>query len=337
VFEEFAPSIRLIIESSRSFYKATQQQRAASALMKATKSLSQSSLDLQETLKKVMDEAQELMQADRSTLWLIDRDRDQLWTKDPINDVLQELRIPMGAGFAGQVATTGEPVIIPFDLYDDPNSQTSKDTDKKTGYRTCSILCMPVFNANSELIGVTQLINKKKQGDYPAYDPANYPEAPDCWRASFNRNDQEFMQAFNIQAGVALQNAKLFETVKQQEQMQRDILRSLSNGVISTDKKGNIIAANESAKKLLGLSDGDTLEGKAVSDLIKIDKADFTKWFATGLSGKDEKSRQQYYPDQLLHPYKGEEQHSINMSINTIADAKDAAMVSGCAGGDGRH
>jgi adenylate cyclase len=329
VFEEFAPSIRLIIESSRSFYKATQQQRAASALMKATKSLSQSSLDLQETLKKVMDEAQELMQADRSTLWLIDRDRDQLWTKIPINDVLQELRIPMGAGFAGQVATTGEPVIIPFDLYDDPNSQTSKDTDKKTGYRTCSILCMPVFNANSELIGVTQLINKKKQGDYPAYDPANYPEAPDCWRASFNRNDQEFMQAFNIQAGVALQNAKLFETVKQQEQMQRDILRSLSNGVISTDKKGNIIAANESAKKLLGLSDGDTLEGKAVSDLIKIDKADFTKWFATGLSGKDEKSRQQYYPDQLLHPYKGEEQHSINMSINTIADAKDAAMVSG--------
>jgi adenylate cyclase len=330
VFEEFAPSIRLIIESSRSFYKATQQQRAASALMKATKSLSQSSLDLQETLNKVMDEAQELMQADRSTLWLVDRDRDQLWTKIPINDALVELRIPMGAGFAGQVAVTGEPVIIPFDLYDNPNSQTSRETDQKTGYRTCSILCMPVFNADSELIGVTQLINKKKQGDYPPYDPAHYPEAPDCWRASFNRNDQEFMQAFNIQAGIALQNAKLFEMVKQQEQMQRDILRSLSNGVISTDKNGTIIAANESAKKLLGLDESDTtLEGKSVSDLIKLEKGDFTKWFDLGLGAKDEKSRQQYYPDQTLQPYQGVEQHSVNLSINTIADAKDSTKVSG--------
>ncbi|SRR5579883_3476323 len=329
VFEEFAPSIRLIIESSRSFYRATQQQRAASALMKATKSLSQSSLDLQETLKKVMDEAQELMQADRSTLWLVDRDRNQLWTKMPIGGELQEVRIPMGAGFAGQVATTGEPVIIPFDLYDNPNSQTSKETDKKTGYRTCSILCMPVFNADGELIGVTQLINKKKQGDYPSYDPTNYPEAPECWRASFNRNDQEFMQAFNIQAGVALQNAKLFETVKQQEQMQRDILRSLTNGVISTDKNGTIIAANESAKKLLGLSDDDTIEGRSVSDLIKLEKGDFQKWFAMGLEAKDDKSRQQYYPDQTLQPFKGEEQHSINLSVNTIADANDEARVLG--------
>jgi GAF domain-containing protein len=49
------------------------------------------------------------------------------------------------------------------------------------------------------------------------------------------------MEAFNIQAGVALQNAKLFDTVKQQEQMQRDILRSLSDGVISTDKEGSVI------------------------------------------------------------------------------------------------
>lgn len=329
VFEEFAPSIRLIIESSRSFYKATQQQRAASALMKATKSLSQSSLDLEETLQRVMDEAKDLMQADRSTLWLIDHDRDQLWTKIPTNGELKEVRIPLGAGFAGQVAMTGEPLLIPFDLYEHPNSQTSKETDKKLNYRTCSMLCMPVFNADGELIAVTQLVNKKRQGEYPPYDPANYPEAPEIWKASFNRNDQEFMQAFNIQAGVALQNAKLFETVKQQEQMQRDILRSLTNGVISTDKNGHIIAANESAKKLLGLTESDLLEGKAIQELIQIEKGDFPKWFDMALQARDDKSRQQYYPDQTLQPVRGEEQHSINLSINTIADANDREQVSG--------
>jgi adenylate cyclase len=329
VFRDFAPSIRLILESSRSFYKATQQQRAASALMKATKALSQSGLDLEETLGKVMDEAKELMQADRSTLWLLDRDRHQLWTKLPINGSLQEIRIPMDAGFAGQVAATGEPVLIPFDLYQQANAETAKGTDQKTGYRTCSMLCMPVFNAAGELIAVTQLINKRRQGEFPPYDPANYPEAPECWRASFNRNDQEFMKAFNIQAGVALQNAKLFATVKQQEQMQRDILRSLSNGVISTDNEGKIIAANESAKQLLGLGNQDSIEGQLVVDLIRLEKGEFSRWFQTALVARDEKSRQQYYPDQTLLPVHGEEQRSIHLSINTIADSNDGQKVSG--------
>jgi adenylate cyclase len=329
VFEDFAPSIRLILESSRSFYKATQQQRAASALMKATKALSQSSLDLEETLSKVMDEAKELMQADRSTLWLLDRDRHELWTKLPIDGKLQEIRISAGEGFAGQVAMSGEPVLIPFDLYNHPNSAKSKETDRKTGYRTCSMLCMPVFNANEELIAVTQLINKKKQGNFASYNPANYPEAPECWRASFNRNDQEFMKAFNIQAGVALQNAKLFATVKQQEQMQRDILRSLSNAVLSTDKDGNIIAANESAKALLGYSNDDRLEGKLLTDVVRIKEGDFSKWFTAALRAADEKCRQQYYPDQTLLPSVGVEQHSVHLSINSIADASDSSNVYG--------
>jgi adenylate cyclase len=330
VFDEFSPSIRLILESSRSFYKATQQQRAASALMNAVKSLSQSSLDLEDTLKRVMHEAKDLMQADRSTLWLLDEDRGELWTKLPVGDnTLKEFRIPRDAGFAGQVAQSGEPLLIPFDLYNHPGSETSKQTDKKTKYRTCSMLCMPVFNSNGKLIGVTQLVNKKRQGDFPTYDPEDWPNPPECWKASFNRNDQEFMQAFNIQAGVALQNAKLFETVKQQEQLQRDILRSLSNGVISTDKNGHVIAANESAKELLGLEAQDAIEGRFITDLIQIEQGEFSKWFGAALEAKDEKYRQQYYPDQTLKPAKGEEQHSINLSINTIADANDSCRVSG--------
>lgn len=337
VFEEFAPSIRLILESSRSFYVATQKQRAADALMKANQALSQSSLDLEETLKRVMDEAKKLMNADRSTLWLIDHEKEQLWTKIPIGGELKELRIPRTAGFAGMVAESGEPLMIPFDLYEDPRSAVSQQTDQKTGYRTCSMLCMPVFNADNELIGVTQLINKKKQGELPEYNPATWPEAPECWKASFNRTDLEFMQIFNIQAGVALQNAKLFDEVKQQQQMQRDILRSLSNGVLSTDKAGYVIAANESAKKLLGLNENEKVEGKAAWDLVKIcgkeglkqeDDNKFYSWFQGALEAVEEKKRQQYYPDQVLQSIK-EEKHSVNLSINTILDVNDTNKVRG--------
>lgn len=328
VFREFAPSIRLILESSKSFYAATQRQRAAAALMNAVNALSQSSLDLEDTLKRVMDQAQELMNADRSTLWLIDEEKDQLWTKIPIAGQLQEIRIPRTAGFAGIVAQSGDPLLIPFDVYDDPRAETAKRTDEKSGYRTCSMLCMPVFNADHKLIGVTQLINKKKQGEFPAYNPKDWPQAPEQWKASFNSNDREFMKAFNIQAGVALQNAKLFAEVKQQEQRQKDMLHALTNGVISTDKKGNIVATNPSAQKLLGVSEAELAEGQSLRELINLEKGDFAKWFDLALSPEGDQDRQQYYPDQVLIAKTGEQQ-SINLSINSMTDAIDPTQVNG--------
>jgi class 3 adenylate cyclase/GAF domain-containing protein len=329
VFREFAPSISLILESSKSFYAATQRQRAGEALMKAVDSLSKSSLDLEDTLKKVMDQAKELMNADRSTLWLIDNDKNQLWTKIPINGKLIEIRIAKDEGFAGMVATSGEPLLIPFDVYDDPRSVTAQQTDKKTGYRTSSLLCMPVFNADNELIGVTQLINKKKQGEYPPYNPKDWPKAPEQWKASFNRNDLEFMRAFNIQAGVALQNAKLFDTVKQEQQRQKDILRSLSNGVISTDKVGKVIATNESARDLLGIGQTEVLAGCSVKDLIGFKEGDFSKWLDVALSPSDSKDYQQYYPDQTLLPRGDLPPQSINLSINSMIDVCDPKKVNG--------
>ncbi|WP_088240377.1 GAF domain-containing protein [Calothrix rhizosoleniae] len=329
LFQEFAPSIRLILESSRSFYVATQKQRAAAALMKAIKSLSQSSLDLEDTLKRVMDEAKELMNADRSTLWLIDSDHQELWTKITQNDgSRKELRVPIGKGFVGQVANSQTTLNIGFDLYDHADSDTAKQIDKQNGYRTCSLLCMPVFNADQELIGITQLVNKRKKGNFSNYNPADWPKAPECFQASFDRNDEEFMEAFNIQAGVALQNAKLFATVKQQEQMQRDILRSLANGVISTDKTGYVVAANESAKSLLGLSSQERLEGQLISNLIHIKEGNFSQWCTDALKADESTCHEQYYPDRTLLS-NTEEQRSINLSINTIADARDQTQVRG--------
>ncbi|HIK32107.1 MAG TPA: GAF domain-containing protein [Oscillatoriales cyanobacterium M59_W2019_021] len=328
VFIDFAPSIRLILESSKSFYRATQKQRAAAALMSAVNSLSKASLDLEDTLKRVMDEAKALMNADRSTLWLIDEEKDQLWTKVQLADgTPKELRIPRTAGFAGMVAQSGEPLLIPFDAYDDPRSQTARQTDKETGYRTCSLLCMPVFNADKKLIGVTQLVNKTKPGEHPPYDPKNYPHAPEQWKASFTRTDQEFMEAFNIQAGIALQNAKLFATVKQQEQRQKDILRSLTNGVISTDKSGHIIAANDSAMQLLGISTNP--EGLCLRDMVHLKTGNFAEWFDAALHPKEDKDRQQYYPNQELCLSENGIAQSINLTINSMADVADPTQVNG--------
>jgi adenylate cyclase len=201
-------------------------------LLKAISSLEQS-LDLEKTLQSVMEEARDLMSADRSTLWLIDETTNELWSKVKSGDgkTMIDLRIPADRGIVGYVATTGQTLNIP-DAYQDPRFDPA--SDKRTGYRTRNILCMPVFDSSSKLIAVTQLINKKQ--------------------GSFNSSDEEFMRAFNIQAGIALENAQLFENVLVEKQYQKDILQSLSDAVISTDLEGRVVTINDAALELAGLS-----------------------------------------------------------------------------------
>jgi adenylate cyclase len=330
VFTEFAPSIRLIIAYCKSFDAATQRQRAETALREAVRNISQSSLDLDDTLKRVMNQAKELMNADRSTMWLIDEDKDEIWTKIPNKEgTLIEIRISRTAGFAGIVAQSGEPLLIPFDFYDDdPRANNPRYIDEKTGYRTCSMLCMPVFNSDYKLIGVTQLVNKKRKGEFPPYNRADWPIAPEQWKASFDRNDLEFMRAFNIQAGVALQNAMLFSEVKQQAEINQDLVRALPNAVISTDKKGNIITANDRAKQLLGASDAEIKEGVFLGDLIKLENEHFSQWLDAALSPASDRDREQYYCDRVLLPLQGEPQ-TIDLSINSIASAIDHTKING--------
>ncbi|MDG2615679.1 GAF domain-containing protein [Thermoleptolyngbya sichuanensis XZ-Cy5] len=234
-FRNFAHSIGVILESCNSFYMAARNQRGATALLNATTLLAQS-LDLEKTLQAVMDEARKLMRADRSTLFLLDRDRHELWSKVPTADRKQllEIRIPMNRGIVGFVASTGQVVNVE-NAYEDPRFDPT--TDRQTGYKTRTILSMPVFNSAGKLIGVTQLINK--------------------YQGSFTRSDEEFMQAFNTQAGIALENAQLFERVLLEKQYQKDILQSLSDAVISTDLQGNVVTINDAALGLLGCSTGD--------------------------------------------------------------------------------
>ncbi|PZO43166.1 MAG: adenylate/guanylate cyclase domain-containing protein [Shackletoniella antarctica] len=242
-FKEFAESLGVILESCNSFYVAARNQKGVAALLKAISSLEQS-LDLEKTLQSVMGEARQLMQADRSTLWLIDEDSGELWSKVKSGDgkSLVELRIPSDTGIVGHVATTGELLNI-VDAYQDP--RFNPDADKRTGYLTRTILCMPVFDSGGRLIAVTQLINKAQ--------------------GTFTTSDEAFMRAFNIQAGVALENAKLFESVLVEKQYQKDILQSLSDAVISTDMEGRIVTINDAALELIGCPE-DTDHSRTIRD-----------------------------------------------------------------------
>jgi GAF domain-containing protein len=225
--------IRRILESCQSCYKATKKLRATAALAEATRSLDQINLDTKAILQRVMNTAKKLMNADRSTLWLVDNDRGDLWTELPGKG---ELRCAVGVGFTGQVAQTREPMIIPYDLYEHPSAGNSKKTDEQTRYRTCSLLCMPVLSPDGELLGVTQLVNKRKSGDFGEYNKDEWPAVPDFFKASFDKNDRQSMQVFNERVGVVLQFVKTHETLKQLAQIEPkeaiyNALAVLSNSV----------------------------------------------------------------------------------------------------------
>lgn len=149
-----------------------------------------SSLDLDRLLALIMEKVRELMQADRATLFLVSEDGTELWSKILDGGESQEIRLTVGEGIAGWVASSGEVVNI-ADAYIDERFQPA--VDLRSGYRTKSILCVAMRDTTGEITGVMQLLNKE---DGP-----------------FLGEDEELLRALSGQAAVSIENAKLYHSV----------------------------------------------------------------------------------------------------------------------------
>ena len=159
---------------------------------------------------------------------------------------------------------------------------------------------MPVYNSENELIGVTQLINKLN--------------------GTFVRSDEEYMKIFNAQAGIALQNARLFDDIQKLQQYQKDMLQSLSDAVIATDEYGGITTINNAAKTILGL-EHEVAEKTPIWDVVN--HASIKGWVEKTI----ESGENQYFPDQALTPKesgdgKKKEERNVNITLNPLKDSK---------------
>ncbi|GIW43080.1 MAG: hypothetical protein KatS3mg077_0362 [Candidatus Binatia bacterium] len=109
----------------------------------------------------------QMTNADRATLFLLDAERGELWSKVARDGGRPlEIRIPASAGIAGHVISTGCLLNV-ADAYDDPRFH--RGVDERTGYRTRSVLCVPIFSRKNEVVGVIQLLNKR-DGTFDAAD-----------------------------------------------------------------------------------------------------------------------------------------------------------------------
>lgn len=103
----------------------------------------------------VADLGRSIVLADRCSLWLIDEDRGELWTK--VAHGVDELRIPLSAGFVGYSVRTGESLLVE-DAYQD--ERFDRRSDEKTHYRTAAVMTVPLRNSAGKIMGVFQAINK---------------------------------------------------------------------------------------------------------------------------------------------------------------------------------
>ncbi len=157
--------------------------------LEVTNAISQE-LKIGPLLRRVMDAVTTILDADRSTLFLYDEKTQELWSHVAQGIGVSEIRFPSHLGIAGSVFTEHETINIP-DAYADDRFNPS--VDKKTGYCTRSILCMPVFSKTGEAIGVIQVLNKKG--------------------GPFRSIDEDRLRAFSSHISIAIENAKLFEEV----------------------------------------------------------------------------------------------------------------------------
>jgi len=145
----------------------------------------------------IMDEVTRLMNAERSTFYIVDEERGELWSKIAQKAEILEIRLKIGTGIAGTVAKTGKIINIE-DAYND--SRFDPSTDKKTGYHTRSILCMPIFEPTTEkktkpaIIGVLQVLNKID--------------------GVFTKSDEDLLSSIASQVAISIINSRLYTALE---------------------------------------------------------------------------------------------------------------------------
>mmetsp|Transcript_29245 Transcript_29245/g.34443 ORF Transcript_29245/g.34443 Transcript_29245/m.34443 type:complete len:1163 (+) Transcript_29245:81-3569(+) len=203
------------INSSSNLMTNIDLQRTVDSLMQ-TSVLVNADMPAERALQDIVNEAKQLIGAEVGSLFLIDKEKQQLYST--INSTGGQIRIPMNAGIAGHVATTGKCIRID-DAYSDP--RFNQFVDKETGFYTRNMVCCPIKTKKGNVIGVAQLINKLKGGALQGIaDPSENSNGNDGKTTPrrdrslssemeedlFTANDQKFLSIFASQAACAIAN-----------------------------------------------------------------------------------------------------------------------------------
>lgn len=256
-------SIHHMIESE--LEQSRNERESLAALLEVAEVLS-GQLDIDKLTAMIMEKGRKLTHADRCSLFLVSADKQRLITSFQ-RGLKNSIDIPIGSGIAGKTVKEGVVINIE-DAYTDPSFDSS--TDEGSGYKTRSILSVPIFNNRGEIIGVTEMVNKMDLRPFSSWDA-------------------HIIQIFNVFCGVTLENARLYREQNELSSQLRsffdislsltkhDTLQNIINEIITSAKK-----ACEGTKATMFLVDETTSVLTTFSSDAKIP---FTIPLSAGIAG----------------------------------------------------
>ncbi len=155
-----------------------------------------SETDLDRLLVLLTEAARQVLEADRCTVFLVDRRTGQLWSKLAQGMETKTILLRKGQGLAGQAFLTCKTINV-RDVYAD--SRFSRHVDVQTGYHTKTALMMPMWDSkNQNVLGVFEVLNKR--------------------RGWFTQEDERLLTILSNHASVAVENSQLYDDLKQAQQ-----------------------------------------------------------------------------------------------------------------------
>ena len=211
-----------LVNERRAVAEQAQSHRALKELTNLGLALS-TERDLMTLLEMILSQARRITTSDAGSLYLTDRNADGTLT-DTLRFMLSqnqtipalpftEFTVPVDhSSLAGYAAATGEPLVI-ADVYllpDDVSYKQNRSFDEKFGYRTKSMLVIPIRTRRDETIGVLQLINRKRRAEVKLTSAAEI----DREVSSYDQRSVELVSALTSQAAVAIENSRLYEDIE---------------------------------------------------------------------------------------------------------------------------
>lgn len=210
------------------------------AVAETTALVNNSTLSLDEVLNTVIDTVVQLTGAERGYLVLRDEQTGELVfrvARGIDQQTLSSSEFIVSKTIVQRVAETGEPVVTTNAQEDDRFSAQ----ESIVGFSLRSILCVPL-NVRGKIIGVAYADNRIRAG-------------------LFGPKELDLLVAFANQAAVAIQNARLFDSVRRSivevtelRELLRDVFESIASGVITTDVNDIILTFNRAAQTILGVT-----------------------------------------------------------------------------------
>jgi len=292
LFKAFCHQAAVAVENYNLYSRLMDSHRKMAAMLEVANTANDT-LDLESLIHKVVEKLIEILGCDRASFFVLDREASELWSMDAHGSELKQIRFPANVGLAGHVATSGDILNI-ADAYGDP--RFNPEIDRRTGYRTRTVLAAPVLNREGDVIGVTQAINKKE--------------------GRFESGDEELLQALCSQIAVALENAQLYARSVDMRNYLDNVQQSISNAIISLDNERRVITVNRAACELLHRDEGACL-GRDLAEVLGTGN-EAVLGLIDEVAG--EKTRVSRY-DLSFTPAEGS-RHSVNVHALDLNDAE---------------